>query len=187
MPQVNAHRPDAELARPLRGYCSHCQMSRKKRGQALLELTFATPMLFLLLVLAIDFGGWLYAWTEVGNAARAAANYAILGPLSAGGPVTPNGTAITALIASDLATLPNYSSTNPAAIVCWNSNGTITSITGTCSSPPADPEAASFISVSVDLTYTYSPLIPSFTYPQFGITLPSLPATIHRRIVMRFI
>jgi len=96
---------------------------RSSRGQALLELTFATPMLFLLMVLAVDFGGWLYAWTEVGNAARATANYAILGALAAGSPVPPTAAAITSLIASDLATLPNYSSTNPVVSVCWNSNG----------------------------------------------------------------
>lgn len=156
-------------------------------GQALLELALVTPLLFLLIVLAIDFGGWLYAWTEVGNATRAAANFAILGPASAGGPATPNGAGITGLIAADLASLPNYSSSNPVVVVCWNNNGTITSITGTCASPPADPEAPSYIAVSVDLTYTYTPLIPSFSFPTLGIGLPSLPTSIHRRIVMRFI
>jgi Flp pilus assembly protein TadG len=160
--------------------------ARAESGQALLELAFVTPFLFFLIVLAIDMGGWLYAWTQVGNAARAAANYAILGPTSAGGPATPNGSAITGLIAADLTSLPNYSSTNPAVIVCWNNNGTITSITGTCSSPPPDPEGT-FTAVSVDLTYTYTPLISSFSIPQLGIGLPTLPTSIHRQIVMRFI
>jgi Flp pilus assembly protein TadG len=146
--------------------------------------------LFLLLILAIDFGGWLYAWTEVANATRAVANYAILGPHSAGAPVTPNASAITSLVAIDLASLPNYSSTNPTVVVCWNNNGTVSSIKGTC--PPSsgaqtDPEASTFIAVTVDLTYTYTPLVPSFTIPAFHITLPSLPTTIHRQIVMRFI
>jgi Flp pilus assembly protein TadG len=156
-------------------------------GQALLELALVTPLLFLLIVLAIDFGSWLHAWTQVGNATRAAANYAILGPISAGGPPTPNAAAITGLVAADLATLPNYSSSNPTVVVCWNSNGTVTSITGTCSLPPPDPEALSFIAVSVDLTYTYTPLIPSFSIPKLGISLPTLPTNIHRRVVMRFI
>ena len=156
-------------------------------GQALLELALVTPFLFLLIVLAIDFGGWLYAWSQIGNATRAAANYAVLGPVSAGGPPTPNGAAITSLIAADLATLPNYSSTNPAVVVCWNNNNSVTSITGTCSSPPPDPEAPSFIAVSVDLTYTYTPLIASFSFPQLGISLTPLPTSIHRRVVMRFI
>jgi len=166
-----------------------CPRSRggARNGQALLELTFVTPILFLLLVLAIDFGGWLYAWVEVANATRAVANYAILGPHSAGAPVTPNAGAITSLVATDLASLPNYSSTNPTIVVCWNNNGTVSSITCTCSSPSLDPESSTFIAVSVDLTYTYTPLIASFNIPAFHITLPSLPTTIHRRVVMRFI
>jgi Flp pilus assembly protein TadG len=158
-----------------------------RSGQALLELTLVTPLLFLLLILAIDFGGWLYSWIQVANATRAAANYAILGPHSAGAPVSPNASAIASLIASDLASLPNYSSTNPVVAVCWNNNGTVFSVTGTCSSPALDPESSSYIAVSVDLTYTYTPLIPSFNIPAFHISLPSLPTTIHRRIVMRFI
>jgi Flp pilus assembly protein TadG len=161
-----------------------------REGQALLELTLVTPMLLLLIVLAIDFGGWLYAWTEVGNATRAAANYAILGPSSAGSPVTPKATAITSMIATDLATLPNYSTTNPAVVVCWYDNGTSTSITGTCPAHSADtddPEGSAYISVYVDLNYTYTPLIPSFTFPGFNIGLPSLPTSIHRHVVMRFI
>lgn len=165
---------------------SNCNRKRNSvGGQALLELALVTPILFLLIIVAVDFAGWLYAWNQVANAARAAANYAILGPVSAGSPITPKDTAITNLIAADLATLPGYSSSNPAVIVCWNNNGTITAIKGTCSSPPADPEAGSYIAVTVDLTYTYTSLIPTFTYP--GIHLLSLPSTIHRRIVMRFI
>jgi Flp pilus assembly protein TadG len=158
-----------------------------EHGQATVELALALPMLFLLIVLAIDFGGWLHAWIEVGNAARAVANYAALGPSSVGDPVTPNSTAITSMIASDLATLPNYSSTNPSVIVCWNQNGTYTAIVGTCSSPSADNEPATFTAISVDLTFTYTPLIPVFNFAKVGVHLPVIPTTIHRRIVMRFI
>ncbi len=158
-----------------------------RRGQAILELALTTPLLLLLIVLTINFGGWLYAWTQVGNAARAVANYSVLGPASAGAPATPNANAITTLIASDLAALPNYSSTNPGVEVCWNNNGAVTSITGACSSPSADPEAASFTAVSVDLTYTYTPFITAFDIPTLGIHLPAMLTSIHRRIVMRFI
>jgi Flp pilus assembly protein TadG len=148
-----------------------------------------TPLIFLLIVLTVDFAGWLYAWTEVGNAARAAANYAALGPTSAGAPATPKGTAITALMAVDLAKLPDYSTSNPAVIVCWNNNGTLSTILGTCTSGVAatDPEASSYIAVSVDLTYTYTPFFSAFTFSSLGIRLPSIPTSIHRRIVMRFI
>jgi Flp pilus assembly protein TadG len=159
----------------------------QEQGQALVELAAVTPFLIILTIVAVDFGGWLYCWTQVGNAARAVANYAVLGPSSAGTPVTPKAAAITSLIADDLAALPNYSSTNPTVAVCWNANGTVTTITGTCASPTADPEPGSFIAVSVDLTYTFTPFIGSFSFPNLGVSLPSLPTSIHRHVVMRFI
>jgi Flp pilus assembly protein TadG len=158
-------------------------LQKSRRGQALLELTVITPFILMLILLAMNFGAWLHAWTQVGNAARAAANFAALGTASAGSPIMPHGTDILAMLSNDLGTLPNYSSTNPAVDVCWNNNGTISSITGTCSSPPADPEAGSYIAVSVDLTYTFTPLFVSI--PTLRILLPALPTSIHRRIVMR--
>jgi len=165
---------------------------RGRRGQALLELTFVTPFLIMLTIVAIDFGGWLYSWTQIGNAARAVANYAALGPASVGTPTPANGSAISSLLAADLALLPNYSSSNPAVIICWNSNGSVSAPYGgfgSCTSSIAigDPEASSYIAISVDLTYTYTPFIASFTFNTFGVHLPTLPTTIHRRVVMRLI
>jgi Flp pilus assembly protein TadG len=165
-----------------------CRMLRtaagKSQGQALVELALATPMLFLLIALAFNFGGWLYAWVQVGNAARAAANYGVLGSASAGFPGTPSSTQLLNLINADLASLPNTSSSNPAIAVCQNNNGTVTAITGTCSSPPADPEAPLYFTVTVDITYTYTSF---FTGTRFlGYNLTVLPSTIHRRVVMRY-
>jgi Flp pilus assembly protein TadG len=169
---------------------SRTVQKRAARGQALLELAIVVPFLLLLVVLAINFGGWFYAWTEIGSAARAAANYAALGANSAGSPGTPNGAAITAMIATDLSTLPNGSSA--AVFVCWNNNGTLTQITGasgacTSTTAPADPEPGSYLSVTVDITYTYSQFFSSFSFPNLGINLFILPNTIHRRVVMRYI
>ena len=158
-----------------------------EKGQALLELTLVTPLLFLLMILAVNFGAWLNAWTQIGNAARAVANYAALGTSSVGTPgVSP--AAIISLVDQDLSTLPNYSSTtNPTVIVCWNSNGTVSPIFlgTTCSSPPGDPEPSSYIAVSVDLTYTFTPVFASFNFNNLGIHLPTMLTSIHRRIVMR--
>ena len=163
------------------------QNGRRDKGQALVELALVLPLIFYLIVLSINFAGWLNAWIQVGNAARAVANYAALGPGSTGSPITPTSSAITALIATDLASLANYSSTNPSVIVCANQSGaTPAGIIGTCSSPSSDNEA-SFIAISVDLTFTYSPILPVFTFSKVGIGLPLIPATIHRRIVMRYI
>ena len=158
-----------------------------RTGQSLVELALALPLFFYLIVLCINFAGWLNAWIQVGNAARAVANYAALGPSSVGSPVTPTSTAITALIATDLGSLPNYSSSNPSVCVSWNQNGTITNILSSCTSPSADNEPTEFISISVDLTFTYSPVFPVFTFSKVGIGLPLIPTTIHRRIVMRYI
>jgi len=163
------------------------------QGQALLELAVITPFIFLLIVIAIDFGGWLHAWIEVGNAARAAANYSAIGPETVGGAPTPNGTAISTLLASELASLPNYSSSNPVVNVCWwNADGTKKgTVTGTCPSTlsslslASDNEACSF-PLTVELTYTFSPLIPAYSFPTLGIVTPSLPTTVHRVVMMRF-
>ena len=163
------------------------QSGYSEKGQALAELALATPLIFYLIVLSINFAGWLNAWIQVGNAARAVANYAALGVSSAGSPITPTGTAITALVATDLGSLPNYSSSNPSVCVSWNQNGTITNIVNSCTSPSADNEPSTFIAISVDLTFIYSPMIPVFTFSKEGIGLPLIPSTIHRRIVMRYI
>lgn len=181
-PKSVALKSARQTARPARRRGCHAE-----QGQALLELTLVTPLLFMLIVVAIDFGGWLYAWAQVGNATRAVANYSALGLSSAGAPVTPGAGAITALLQNDLASLPNYSVSNPAVAVCWNQNGTVSTISGTCASPPADPEAASFIAISVDLTYTHTSLLSAFDIPALGIHIPTLPTSIHRRVVMRYL
>jgi Flp pilus assembly protein TadG len=170
------------------GTCSdtwHCQ------GQALLEFTLTLPLLFLLIILTINLGDWLHAWIEIGNTARAAANYAIMGGASAGLPPSATGAQIVSLIMSDLSTLPNTSGTNPTISICQNDNGTITSLSGTCPTgtnvPPADPESTSYVSLTVDVTYTYTPLFNAFNFPTLGISLTPLPGTIHRRTVMRML
>src|SRR5689334_16870203 len=58
--------------------------SRKRRrhtsrGQALIELALILPLLLLLIVNVVNFGGLLYAWITVSNAARAGAQYSITG------------------------------------------------------------------------------------------------------------
>lgn len=191
----HCHRPSPSVfRRSLRGAGTlACRIGtradvRSTRGQALLEFAFTIPLLFLLIVIAINFGGWLYSWIEVENAARAAANYAILGGSSAGLPPAATGTGLVNLINAELASLPNTTSSNPTISVCKNNNGTVTALTGTCpSSPPLDPEAPSYVSAIVDISFTYTPLIPTFSFPGLGIGLPGIPATIHRRTVMRMI
>jgi len=166
------------------------------QGQALVELMAIVPMLFLLIILAMNFGGLINAWISVANGARAAADYAILSGSSAGLPTQATATSLQNLINADLGSLPNLSSTNPNACVRQNNNGTYTKIlempTGACanySNPPSDGEdiatgsTTNYINYAVDITYTYTLF---FTAAKvFNFPLPSIPTSVHQRAVMR--
>jgi hypothetical protein len=138
----------------------------------------------LLIVNVINFGGFFFAWITVSNAARAGADYAILGFSSVGTLPTPTATQVTTLIQQDISSLPNNASL--VVNICENNNGTITTLAGTCTSIPSDPEPTSFVVTSIDVTYTYVPFIGSgFQFPGLGIYATMPPTTVHRRAVMR--
>jgi hypothetical protein len=172
------------------------------RGQALVEFLAVIPMLFLLIALAFNFGTWLHGWVAVGNAARAAGDYAILSGSSAGLPPTATSAGLQALINTDLTHLPNVSGSNPGLCVRKNNNGTITTMMeapgGACATansaygaPPTDPEAKAagstltYPSVTIDITYTFTPFFLGSRI--LGLPLTILPPTIHRRTVMRIL
>jgi Flp pilus assembly protein TadG len=138
-------------------------------GQALIEYILLLPMVFLLVVNVINFGGFFFAWITVANAARAGADYAILGSASAGSPSAATATQIKNMITQDTTSLPNGSTI--AVSICQNFNGTTTTLAGTCTSIPADPEPASYILTSVKVSYTYNPFIPAFEFPNLGVFL----------------
>jgi Flp pilus assembly protein TadG len=159
----------------------------ENQGQALIEYALILPLVFLLIVNVVNFGGFFYAFIAVTNAARAGADYAILGGPSAGSPVQGTVTTINTLIQTDISSLPNKSSLS--VNICQSNNGSVTPVVGTCSSIPADPEdvsgapVASYVLTSVDVTYTYIPFIPLFS--AFGVNATIPPTTVHRRAVMR--
>jgi Flp pilus assembly protein TadG len=165
------------------------QMLRASKGQALIEYILVLPLLFLLIVNAVNFGGFFFAWITVANAARAGADYAILGGAgSASVGSLPMATAaqITSMITQDISSLPNRASL--AVNICQNNNGTITTLAGSCTSMPSDPEATSFILTTIDVTYTYVPFISAgFKFPNLNVYATIPPTTIHRRAVMRAI
>lgn len=165
------------------------------RGQSLIEFALSLPIIFLLIVNLVNFGGFFYAWITVANAARAGANYAILGGASAGFPSTPTASLIQTLVTHDTASLPNSSSLS--VVACQRDASatpqvsTILGATGACtatgfSTPPADPES-SYVLTSVDVTYTYQPFIPVFSFPSLGVYMTIPPTTIYQRAVMRSI
>jgi Flp pilus assembly protein TadG len=154
-------------------------------GQALIEYILVLPMVFLLIVNTVNFGGFFYAWITVTNAARAGADYAVLGASSVGAPGVPTGAKVLSMITTDVSSLPNAASL--VVNVCQTNNGTTKTLAGTCSSIAADPEPTNFVLTSVDVTYTYKPFVAVFSFPKLGVYL-TLPATSIRKVaVMRVI
>jgi Flp pilus assembly protein TadG len=158
-----------------------------ERGQALVEFALMVPLLLVLILYAVNFGGFFYSWITVAHAVRSAVQYASLGAASAGSPQPATGAAITTLIQNETASLPGAT---PTVTVCLNNNGTVTNFSGgTCSlsssitTPLIDPEAPSYVSAIVDVTYTYVPFINTTRFLGFGFAQP--PTSVHRRAVMR--
>jgi Flp pilus assembly protein TadG len=180
--------------------CADRRLARRKAngGQALVELALIVPFAFFLIVLTMNFGGLINAWISVANAARTAADYAVLSGSSAGLPTQATSATLQNLINGDMATLPNLSASNPQACVRRNNNGTLTTVmempSGACASyadPPSDGEAiatgnaTNYINLAVDVTYTYTPFFVSSKFINYA--LPSIPTSVHQRAVMRIL
>jgi Flp pilus assembly protein TadG len=163
------------------------------QGQALVEFALTVPLLFLLIVNIVNFGGWLYGWIAVANAARAGAGYAAIGASSVDSPGEAAATDVVTLAQNETALLPNWTTSNPTVTVCQNNNGAVTLLNSTSAcpagvvAPPNDPEAPAYASLAIDVTYTYTPFIPLFDFPSLGIHATLPPSTIHRRTVMRIL
>jgi Flp pilus assembly protein TadG len=165
---------------------------KSSNGQSLLEFALVLPLVFLLIVNAVNFGAFLYAWITVANAVRTGADYMVLGGASLGMPHAPDPTTdVIPFVKADCKSLMNKSSGALKVRVCTN-NSTVDSTTIQCfgdagNNPPADPEPASYVLGSVDVTYTYQPIIALWDFPGLGIhaTLPA--TTIHRQALTRMI
>jgi Flp pilus assembly protein TadG len=155
----------------------------RSHGQALIEFILIFPMLFLLIVNAVNFGAFLFAWITVADAARAGASYWVLGSAAVGSPTPATAAQVTTLVTNDISSLLNHASLVVRA--CTNNNGTVACTGSGTGTPAADPEPATYVSASVDVTYTFQPPIGLFTFANLGIhaTLPS--TTIHRQATMR--
>jgi hypothetical protein len=138
------------------------------------------PLVFLLAVNAVNFGGFLFAWITVANAARAGAQYMIMSSASPGTQTPATLAQITALVTNDVSSLLNRSSVVVA--ICTNNTTAATGCTRLF-----DPEAPEYTLATVDVTYTYKPFIPLFSFPRLGISATLPPSTIHRKAVMRML
>jgi Flp pilus assembly protein TadG len=198
--KVVRHRPDGvgvhfmfsnkQDQRALERFVRDVVVNGRERGQALVEFALMVPLLLLLTLYAVNFGGLFYSWITVANAVRSAGQYAAMG-LSSVGPAGPPPLAtmsqITTLIQNETASLPG---STPTITVCLNDNGTVTNLSGAAcpagvTAPPVDPEAPGYVSVAVDVTYTYTPFINITSF--FRLPLASPPTTVHQRAVMRLL
>src|SRR5262245_45938602 len=107
-------------------------------GQALIEFALVLPLLLLLIINVVNFGGLLYAWVTVANATRAGAQKLLMGTAYAHSPTPPTLSEVATLVTEDLISLPNRGSA--LVKVCKNNNGTITCSGSGGFTPPADPE-----------------------------------------------
>ena len=152
----------------------------RRKGQALVEFALLVPLVFLLAVNAVNFGGYLFAWITIANAARAGAEYMSMSSNSPGAPAAATLAQITTLVTNDISSLKNRSSL--AVAICTNNttaaNGCTTFF---------DPEAPAFTLATVDVTYTYQPFIPLFSFPKLGISATLPTSTIHRKAVVRML
>src|SRR3954447_13902858 len=100
-------------------------LKKKQRcaGQALIEFSLLFPLLFLLIANVVNFGGFFYAWITVANAARAGAQYMVVSDTWISGVTPPSASQVSALIATDLVSLPNR--TSAVVKVCINISGAI--------------------------------------------------------------
>lgn len=163
---------------------------RSSKGGGLIEFALLVPLLFLLMINVVNFGGFLYAWIAVSNAARTGAQYLSTGNATIGAPTAPAVATVTALVNADLHALPNSST----AQVCISKSSSVTVTCNTGTAPAGAPPAAeaaeggiTYVMGAVDVTYTYQPFIPlwDFTRLRIHATLP--PTQLHRQAKMRIL
>ena len=196
---------------------SRAQRSRlwRSHGQSLVETVLLMPLMLLIVLNVINFGYFFVVAVNLAAAPRSGVEYSILGfstpgslSLPQAGPPTAN-TSVSYLSQQDLtgaisaptgASLQVCSSTlglsgtgSSQTAQCVTCSGSSCSSAGAGSpAPAADPEAPNFILNRVDVTYTFSPLIPG---TPFGLALlpistctsssGNVTCTFHRQVSMR--
>jgi Flp pilus assembly protein TadG len=150
----------------------------------LIEFALILPVLFVMIVNTVNFGGFIFAWITVSGAARTGANYWIQGRATTAGNDQPTSAQVSAVVTQEISSLLNRDSLS--VTVCKKFNTT----TDCSGSPPSDPEATHYAIGVVDVTYTYKPLIPSFNFRPLGVSagfFPSAGVTVHREAAMRIL
>jgi Flp pilus assembly protein TadG len=139
---------------------SRSTLSRRPRGQTLVEFAFVAPIFFFMLFAIIDFGRYVYYVQIINNAAREGARYAIVHGdnsfVPTGPPSDPTGTAVAAVVR-------NYA-------VGVIGSSTILDITSVWGTPPGSPSNHRGQKVTVTVDYEFHPIIPLVPIPGITIT-----------------
>jgi Flp pilus assembly protein TadG len=145
-------------------------------------------VILLLIVNVVNYGGLLYVWISVANAARTGAQYFTTGGATVTGGTPPALSSVSAVVLRDLQTLPNAS----GAQVCVSTSTSVAVSCNTGTAPGSAPPAAdapegspavTYVTGAVDVTYTYQPIIPLWTLQGVSATLGA--TAIHRQAKMR--
>lgn len=149
-------------------------------GQSIIEFALLLPLMILLIVNVVNFGGLLYAYITVASAARTGAEYMTMGPASADGPTLVATSVVTSVVNTEMSSLPYYSS---ATITVCSNNGGKAQSPENCTPPInpatgamyADPQPTTSVVGTVQVQYRYCPFIPSWNFPGLDIytTLPT--------------
>jgi hypothetical protein len=162
--------------------------AKNTEGQALVEFALMLPLMCLLIVNMVNFGAFFFGWITVANASRVGAQYAIMSGISINAPAQPKASDVATVITNDFKSLLNGAS--PTVNICIYNGSTVEASPykqGTCSGTSSDPEPTHYVGAVIDVTYTYSPPIPLFSFPSVGVRATLPPTTIHRRTYMRMI
>jgi Flp pilus assembly protein TadG len=160
-----------------------------QHGHSLIEFALLLPLLFLVVVNAVNFGGFFFAWITMASAARSGSQYASMAGASVTAPSPATSAQVYNVVSQDISALLNRASL--AVRVCTQNFGASAVCdqtgSGTFTNPVADTraEANLFVTTWVDVKYTYLPFIPLFNFPNLGIHATLPPTAIHRQTVMR--
>jgi hypothetical protein len=203
----------------VRGLCKRASRRAKNgcrsRGQSLIETVLLMPLLLLIVLNVVNFGYFFVVAVNLAAAPRSGVEYSILGFATPGslslpqaGPPSTN-TSVSYLSQQDLTGAIN-APTGASLQVCSATIGIsgtgsgqvtqcVTCTGSSCGSagagspaPSPDPEAPNFILNRVDVTYTFTPLIPG---TPFGLALlpistcssssGNVTCVFHRQVSMR--
>ncbi len=190
------------------------KLVRHSSGQALVETALILPLLMLVLLNAVNFGYYYLVALNLTSASRTGSLYGMIGSATPAGTALPPATGTASTTVSYLTYQDMYGSmitpfgatvqVCSAAIGLTGTGALRTALCETCTSsssnsgsctttgatgspaPDVDPEAPTFVLNRVDVTYTFSPIIPGTPFGLFLLTLcPSNQCTFSRHLSMR--